>query len=256
MTSKPLEKFLETMVSQSKIVGPRSGGFKIANDCKGELLSFRSYDPGLLLEKDVLGLGPRNGSLDIHQDVCLIPKRDTKYLTFKDKYYLLFKSNYALRQFLLEEVNKESGVVMSNSGVRLNIVAENQKTSFLRYYFKFYSTLMQYQNEDQATIQKPSTNDIITLHNRDIRPILESSLLLWRYQNSVKEKTERLPSKNAINKTFWYYNIKKYTQLFENVNDGITLHLITFYEKFDRDKFQLNLHGTIYQNERLLIESL
>lgn len=273
-----VEKLITNVVRDSKIVGSsKKSNYRLSKkllDFNGQLLSFSSYNPDFKTARDLIGnsfeYDIETSSSSLNKQLCLIPKRDTKYLTFKDTYYILFKDRNFMNSFILSNnvhTNKsDTNIILTNDEVRLKLKPETALQSFLDYYISLFNTLHDYYyyycgNNDCEDICKltskdiSSVNDIIDIHNIQLQPILDNSLLLWNYPTGYLDETSM-----KVKDTFWYYNIKNCLSLYNDLNgenSGTTLHYLSFENSFERNKFKSNLHGTILQNgKKLLIETL
>ena len=273
-----LEKLITNVVKDSRIVGSsKKTDFwlnKNLLDFNGQLLSFSSYNPNFKMAKDLIGnsfeYDIETSSVSLNKQLCLIPKRDTKYLTFKDSYYILFKDRSFMNSFILSDGaqinnNNNNGsrganIILTNNDIRSKLKPENDLNSFLNYYIRLFNTLHDYNNNNCENVNKltskdiSSVNDIIHIHNSRLQPILNNSLLLWNYPTSHLGGGD-----TEIKDMFWYYKIENCVSLYNNPNEnsGTTLHYVSFENNLERNKFKLNLHGTILQNgSKLLIETL
>lgn len=216
---------------------------------KGQLLSFQSYNPEINLSNDLIEYEMLDNK-QLHNQMCLIPYRDHKYLTFKDKYYLLFQTNNAMNSFL-RSVPIENGIIMTNNNIRLKLTPCHKQGPVLKYYSQLYNTLLNYNSSNDPKIvslkdiMEPSK--LISLHNNSLQHIMDKSLLLWNYQISKDIDLKDL---------FWYYDITNCIPLFNDPNGPTTLHYLSFKSIDERNKFKSNIHGSLLNNNKLLIEPL
>ncbi|KAK5774219.1 hypothetical protein RI543_004508 [Arxiozyma heterogenica] len=253
-----VEKLITNVVRDSKIVGSsKKTNYRLSKkllDFNGQLLSFSSYNPDFKTAGDLIGnsfeYDIETSSISLNKQLCLIPKRDTKYLTFKDTYYILFKDRNFMNSFILSNnihTNKSgTNIILTNDEVRLKLKPETALQSFLDYYIN----IRKLTSKDISSV-----NDIIDIHNIQLQPILDNSLLLWNYPTGYLNETSM-----KVKDMFWYYKIKNCLILYNDLNgenSGTTLHYLSFENSFERNKFKSNLHGTILQNgKKLLIETL
>lgn len=268
-----LAKLITNVVKDSKIVGSskRTSYWlnKLLSDYNGQLLSFSSYNPNIKNVKDLIGnsfkYNVESTPISLNNQICLIPKRDTIYLTFKDNYYLLFKDNKFMKSFVLSNDynNFSHGPVLTNNDIRSKLKPETNLDPFLKYYISIFNTLQDYyhhnNNERAAHLTDKdisSVDDIFEIHKNQLQPILNNSLLLWNYPTDNTNKILK------IEDIFWHYKINNCLPLYKdpNKNSYITLHYLSFENSFERNKFKSNVHGTFLPNSKnklkLLIETL
>ncbi|CAL9728070.1 protein Pet54p [Monosporozyma unispora] len=254
-----LEKLIQNVVTESNKLGTRLSPLnKAVTNYQGQLLTFQSYNPGFTLTRDLIDNTITAPSpKELLKDVCLVPFRDHKYLTFKDKYYLLFRNSNAMQSFL-SLTPTQDGIPMTNNDIRLKLKLAYQTDAFKNYFTRFYNTLQDYSqsNNEHITINDIRHHrKIIFLQNNVLQPIMDKSLLLWNFHSK----------EHNIKDMFWYYNIKNSIELFNdpnNINNNndnagpTTLHYLLFQCARDRNSFQSNIHGSILQNNKLLVEPL
>lgn len=257
-----MEKLVKKVVEEARNGWsslPQVTKSKLLQNYKGQLLAFQSYNPSIDLSQDLVESHTTTTTMmmmareqpSLQDQVCLVPYRDHKYLTFKDKYYLLFQNNNAMNTFL-ESMPMENGSIVTNhSNIRLKLTPVNKQSSFIKYYTQLYNTLQNYNSSSETDPLKAKDitdpSKLISLHNNSLQPIMDKSLLLWNYQVSSNVNLESL---------FWYYDITNCINLFNDPNGPTTLHYLSFNSIQERNKFNSNIHGSFLNKNKLLIEPL
>lgn len=213
-------------------------------ETENRFVSYRTYNPSLtkydfqsLLPVDSGEVTALKSSLDVFKF------KDPKYFTFSDKYILRFESSNHLKEYMhLTKWNR-----LDDRSVKFSptdVVSVNTDL------FKYYKNLINASvSEDCYTENLDKDNQQLNKIDWDhIKELESKSVIAW----NLPIRWDRF----TLARKFWWYDIHHSFRLLKDHDRKIYLTYIYFNEAKDARDFKNNLHGSIMEGNKVIIEKL
>lgn len=205
---------------------------------------YRTYNPSLtahdfqsLISVDSEESSATKSSLEVFK------RKDPRFFTFSDRYVLRFVSSQKLKSYLrLTRLNRLDERSVKFLAADVNAV----KGDMLEYTRNLKNACT---SEDKYFAELKENVDISEDIDWDELGDLETrSVVVWNLPPSW--------DKLMLRKKFWWYDIAHSFRLFWDHDRKIYLTFIHFNSKDDAASFRDNLHGSVFEESKVLIEPL